>query len=1324
MKKDNKSDAANLHQKAETLLKKKKTRPTSQLSEDALLELIEELEVHQIKLELENKELKLAKERAKEEQLESSEEHFRSLSENARVGLYRTTPDGTILLANRALIAMLGYSSFDELAQRNLEQEGFESPHQRKAFLETIEQNGEVKNFESTWMRQDRTPFYVQESALAIRDTNGKTLFYDGTVEDITERKCAEDKLRINVKRLQELNALQSRLQSPSSIEEKLKLITDAVVRIFDADFARIWMIKPGDRCEDGCIHAQATEEEHICRFRDRCLHLMSSSGRYTHTNGQVHARVPFSCYKIGKIAAADEPKFLTNEVTTDPRVHNNAWAKELGLVSFAGYRLGDNTTKPLGVLALFNKQAISSEEDSFLELIAHSTSWVLHSEWEEAVLRESEKRYHNLVESIPDWIWEVDTQGNYTYASSAVRNILGYAPEELIGQSPFDLMPDDERQRIGGIFAEIIAKRQPIMGLENVNRHRDGRLIVLETSGNPIFGHNGEFHGYRGIDRDITVRKQMEEDLRENERLLLESQEIARLGSFSWNISKGLWTSSNILDRIFGIDKSYIRSFEGWLTIIHPDFCEIMQNYVTDEVFGKQQMFDKEYQIINQENGQERWVHGLGQLEFDSIHQPIKLIGTIQDITERKLSEETINNNKSQLSLAMKIAHLGAWEYDVANDIFTFNDSFYAIFRTNADQVGGNTMSSADYANRFVYPEDLSMVGNEIRMSIETDNPDYCNQLEHRIIYADGKIGYMAVRIAIVKDENGKTVKIFGINQDITERKQSENEILNNSKRLKALVEILQYPSHSIQDYLDFALNQAIEMTESKIGYIYFYNEEKKEFVLNSWSSEVMNECKIVEKQTVYQLEKTGIWGEAVRQRKPIVENDFHAPNPLKKGYPEGHAPLYKYLTIPVFSNDEIIAVVAVANKETDYTDADTIQLTVLMDIVWKALEKKKSDDALRESEEKLNILFASMTEMVTTHKLVFNENGDAVNYQITDCNDAFTAITGIKKEDAIGKLATEVYQTDIPPHMEEFTRVATTGQPYEFTEHYKDIDKYLMVSVISPTKDQFSTIVTDITVIQQIQDEIKAKNKELENYLYVASHDLRSPLVNIQGFSQRFIKQSDAIKNILEKCQIETETKQSLVKITNEDIPKTLNFILTNVTKMENLISGLLQISRTGRVVMTIRKVDMNRLIKTIIASHNFQITELSAKVIIEDLADCYGDENLLNQLFSNIISNALKYRDSSRQLVIGITCQTQFNKVIYNIKDSGIGIEPRHLEKIWDVFYRVDPGSDVAGEGIGLSLSRRITDKHKGKIWVESEAGKGSVFHIELLRNEFSE
>jgi light-regulated signal transduction histidine kinase (bacteriophytochrome) len=173
-----------------------------------------------------------------------------------------------------------------------------------------------------------------------------------------------------------------------------------------------------------------------------------------------------------------------------------------------------------------------------------------------------------------------------------------------------------------------------------------------------------------------------------------------------------------------------------------------------------------------------------------------------------------------------------------------------------------------------------------------------------------------------------------------------------------------------------------------------------------------------------------------------------------------------------------------------------------------------------------------------------------------------------------------------------------------------------------------------------------------------------------------------------------------------------------------MDSLINGLLQISRTGRIKMVIKKIDMNHLFKAIIASNNYQISEISAKVIVDDLPDCYGDENQLNQLFSNIIGNAIKYRDKTKQLVINISGQLQYSKVTYSIKDNGIGIAQKYIEKIWDVFFRIDSNSSELGEGIGLSLAKRITDKHYGKIWVESEEGEGSTFFIELQKNEFAE
>ncbi len=385
---------------------------------------------------------------------------------------------------------------------------------------------------------------------------------------------------------------------------------------------------------------------------------------------------------------------------------------------------------------------------------------------------------------------------------------------------------------------------------------------------------------------------------------------------------------------------------------------------------------------------------------------------------------------------------------------------------------------------------------------------------------------------------------------------------------------------------------------------------------------------------------------------------------------------------------------------------------------------ERKKWEEKLLESEQKLSALFSAMTEMVVLHEVVFDESGEPVNYRIIGCNDAFTRITGIKMTDAIGKLATEVYQQKEAPYLKEFAAVGITGVPFEYTTYYAPMDKHFMISVVSPGKNKFATITTDVTTIQQIQDAITEKNKELENYLYVASHDLRSPLVNIQGFSQRLQKQVVSISGLLQQVEIEDKKRRELDAIIKDDLAKTLGFIFTNVSKMDNLINGLLQISRTGRIKMNIKEIHMDHLIEQVIQALNFQINECNAIVKVDGLAGCFGDANQLSQLFTNLLTNAIKYRDKNRQLKIEIGSEFRYHRVLYWVKDNGLGISPRHQKRIWDVFYRVDSASPVSGEGLGLSIAKRIVDKHKGKIWVESEEGKGSTFFIELQRNEFSE
>ncbi len=176
---------------------------------------------------------------------------------------------------------------------------------------------------------------------------------------------------------------------------------------------------------------------------------------------------------------------------------------------------------------------------------------------------------------------------------------------------------------------------------------------------------------------------------------------------------------------------------------------------------------------------------------------------------------------------------------------------------------------------------------------------------------------------------------------------KENENvdQSLSSSKiLLEHMLRILRYDQGDLQAFLDNALNEILVMSDSRFGYIYHYEEAKKQFILNTWSKDVMADCKVVNPQSCYELDKTGFWGEAVRQRKPIILNDFQKDHPLKKGYPEGHVAIKRFITVPIFDQDQIVAVLGLANREKPYGEGDVILLNLIMDTIWKVVKMSKA--------------------------------------------------------------------------------------------------------------------------------------------------------------------------------------------------------------------------------------------------------------------------------------------------------------------------------------------------------------------------------------------
>ncbi|MFP4416053.1 MAG: sensor histidine kinase [Chitinispirillaceae bacterium] len=252
-----------------------------------------------------------------------------------------------------------------------------------------------------------------------------------------------------------------------------------------------------------------------------------------------------------------------------------------------------------------------------------------------------------------------------------------------------------------------------------------------------------------------------------------------------------------------------------------------------------------------------------------------------------------------------------------------------------------------------------------------------------------------------------------------------------------------------------------------------------------------------------------------------------------------------------------------------------------------------------------------------------------------------------------------------------------------------------------------------------EQLNRELEQKNRELEQIVYVASHDLRSPLVNIQGFSHELEHSTKELRKLLAGVDLPESARREVSIILEEDIQESLRFILSGVSKMDKLLAGLLRLSRLGRAALHREMLDMNKLITGIISAMEYQIKQAPATISVDDLPSCIGDEIQIGQVFANLVDNAIKYRQPHRPLHVKIRGICSGDECIYTVEDNGKGIDPAHQEKIFEIFHRLSPTAG-SGEGLGLTIVRRILDKHRGKVRVESEPDKGSRFYVHLPRS----
>jgi PAS domain S-box-containing protein len=397
-----------------------------------------------------------------------------------------------------------------------------------------------------------------------------------------------------------------------------------------------------------------------------------------------------------------------------------------------------------------------------------------------EAALIESENKFKNLVWDMNVGVLLQGPNSEIFLCNPKALELLGLNEDQLLGKTSLDpdwnVIHEDGSPFPGNTHPvpQSIEKRLPVKGvIMGVYNPGTGERVWLLVDALPQLNNDGTIKQVVCTFINITERKLTETALIESERLLRESQKVANIGSFYWDLITGFWKSSVILDEIFGIDANFNRTLDGWASIVHPDWQKKMTDYVANKVLGKQQNFDKEYQIIRQNDGVERWVHGIAALEFNPDKKPVRLIGTISDITERMLVLE-------------KIKHLAA----------IVHSSIDAII--GKDLTGKITSWNKGAENIFGYSED-EMVGHSIMQLIPEDHQNEETQILDRIkqgnrvqdfetvrLAKSGQLIHVSITVSPIRDTLGKIVGASKVVRDITDRIKADEEIRKLNETLE----------------------------------------------------------------------------------------------------------------------------------------------------------------------------------------------------------------------------------------------------------------------------------------------------------------------------------------------------------------------------------------------------------------------------------------------------------------------------------------------------------------------------------------------------------
>ena len=925
----------------------------------------------------------------------------------------------------------------------------------------------------------------------------------------------------------------------------------------------------------------------------------------------------------------------------------------------YAGAPLKDSDGFNLGSLCVIDtvQRTLNTEQKNALKLLANQVVLLLQLRKKNADLNNTQKEFQNFIDLSKDLVCIANVDGLFYKVNPAFTSVLGYSKEELEG-IPFVnfVHPDD----LASTYREVekLSNGELTISFENRYLCKNGEYVVLSwnTSPDPVTGN------LYCIARDMTLENDQKEAL-----VKTSSELSAILNSTEFSV---------IATDLEGTIKEFNKGAEimlGYTAAEVVDKTSPAIAHVLDEVIKRSEELTVELgeKVLP---GFDVFVVKARKLGIADSHQwtyvrkdgstlPIQLsvtaiknsedeitgyLGIAKDITKEKEAQLNLVNSNKLLDESQSIAKTGSWKFDLITKDLIWSKGHYKIFEI--DELAPNVLYEV-YRN-MLSPQDLALLDKEIEKSVATGlDFEFLNRIE----FPDKRVKYILTLGEVIKNEAGEVIGAQGSIQDITEKTLVEQSLINSNKLLDESQSIAKIGSWKF----DLATN---DLVWSKAHYNIFELEElSSDRLFAAYRERIFpDDLKILDNLNLDKLD---------------IDEDF------KISY---------RIVLPGNRLKYILEI----GKPIKNEKGKMIGLQgSIMDVTEKTLAEQKIAEKAKEINDIRSALDESSIVSIT------NKNG-----VFSFVNDNFCTISKYTKEELVGK-DQRIISGDLSP---DFTstiyKTIINGNIWkgEIRNLAKDGTYYWEKTTIVPFLDekgkpyQYIAISADITYQKSAEENLKVAllnlgktNKELDQFAYVVSHDLKAPLRAINNLSEWIAEDMPDMP---------------------EDVSANFDLLRGRVMRMENLINGVLDYSRIGRVEIEKETIDvklmLGQIVDSIVPVEGFEVT------IDESLPVIISQGILLQQVFSNLISNAVKYNDKPLGR-IGCRYKSVSGFHQFSIKDNGPGIEEEYHEKVFKVFQTIEARDVKESTGIGLSIVKKIIEEIGGTIHIESEQNKGCSF-----------